>query len=657
MAYLKKLNRYALLGTIIIALIVFGAIRVVQYRKSPEVLFLADRFESQWIKYDMEFKVNGLRKGKIIHAFKYNFKTLKPIENARLSVQALQLFDLIFDGKEIFRSEKQFEKWKKVYDIPLPPEIAPGSHEIKLIVTSYNTYPAVIAYSDSLPVRTGTHWYASVDTENWKSAIPASLIRQPCASSEFPAAVDALFKIKIYLLIVFLLVFSVSIVGGINSRKIPKFKLLQNGIEPSLVRYLLLFLWSLQSFNNMFKIHFLIGYDIQGHIEYIHYIASNGSLPLATDGWQMFQSPLNYILSAPIYALMKDSYSLPLIVKTLRIIPILCGLMQIEIVYRSSKLVFKQNKNLQIIATVAGTFMPMHTYITQVVGNEPLSGCFISLVLLFCLKILLSDQKEIPVRTYIIMGALWGMALLSKVTAVLLAPVLLVVILNHTITEQRKIKAALIPISLVFGLAVLTSGWFYLRNYIELGKLFIGGWDPLRGIVWWQAPSFRTWSQFLFFGQSLTHPVYAGVRSFGDAVYSTLWLDGFLLGMTNLTPWNINFMVAGALLALGPSVFMVTSLIRVFQKTVVQYQNAITFSVVVIAIFYVAMLDLYIKLPAYSTAKGTYTLGLLPCYAILIAAGIEPFLKNIFTRSIALAVFTCWAFTSYIAYFAVGTQL
>jgi len=77
-------------------------------------------------------------------------------------------------------------------------------------------------------------------------------------------------------------------------------------------------------------------------------------------------------------------------------------------------------------------------------------------------------------------------------------------------------------------------------------------------------------------------------------------------------------------------------------------------SAAAILIFLMAMIDMYIACPVYSRTKASYTLGLLPCYAILIAAGAEPFLRHRIIRPFALAFFACWAFAAYAAYFVVN---
>lgn len=653
----KSKKQILIVSLIIIAVVVLGGIRILQYIKSPDVLFLSDRAGAKWIKYDSEFQLVHKSLSQPRNEFRYVFNTGKAVDNARIKVQALKRCQVIFDGVTIFSSTDEFDNWKKVYDIAVPFAVKAGPHKIIVIVTSENSHPAVIAYSEILPIRTGSGWFASIDGKSWQMAVPAAQIKQATISREFPSASAALFKIMLYLAVAFVMVLVISLLSSLRgdmAQKVSRWR-----PEPSHVRWILLVLWAVLAVNNMFKMNFQIGFDIRGHIEYIDYIVTKGSLPLASDGWQMFQAPLNYILSAPIYALLIKWLDLPWIVKILRIIPIICGLLQIEVVFRAARLVFAQRKDLQIIALVTGSLLPMHTYICHVVGNEPLAGCLISLMVLFCMSLVMPGQKERVTRFFVLMGFVWGLALLSKMTAVLFAPVLIIVLLYHTRLVQRPLKAAVRPIIIIFGVSILIAGWYYFRNYIELGKPFVGGWDLSGGMRWWQDPSYRTWSQIFSFGQSLSYPVYAGVKGFWDSVYSTLWLDGFNSGLPDFIhrpSWNENFMVAGALLALLPSIFILTGVIFTSLHKTATYRNAVVFSIGAIGLLLAAMMDLYIRLPIYSVAKATYTLGLLPCYAVLAAAGAEPFLHNRIVRSFVMALFVCWAFAAYAAYFVICFQ-
>jgi len=89
--------------------------------------------------------------------------------------------------------------------IPFPVET--GAHEIRINVTSENSYPAVIAYSETLPMKTGKEWSASLDGKNWRIAAPASRIEQLTISKRYPSSLEALAAVWPYLTIVFFMVF------------------------------------------------------------------------------------------------------------------------------------------------------------------------------------------------------------------------------------------------------------------------------------------------------------------------------------------------------------------------------------------------------------------------------------------------------------------
>ncbi|MCE5212882.1 MAG: glycosyltransferase family 39 protein [Deltaproteobacteria bacterium] len=639
---------------VIIAVILLGAIRIKHYHESPDVLFLTNRADAQWIKYDSPFQLEIKPSSRPHCMFGYAFHVDNPVHQARINVQALKRFQLYFDGIKISSSDHDFDKWKQMYSVTVPLAVDAGPHKILIIVESKNSYPAVIAYSESLPVKTGPGWAASNDGKNWRMAIPASRVEHPEISEKFPSSVESLLAIWPYLAVIFIMVFIVSLFsdrwknnvqGGLNRR-----------LDPSHIRWALMFLWAVLAVNNMFKLNYQVGSDGWGHLEYIDYIVTRGSLPLAPEGWHMFQAPLNYILSAPMYALLIKWFDMPAVVKMMAIIPVICGLVQIEIVYRTAQLVFAEKKGLQIIAVITGSLLPIHTYACQYMGNEPLTGCFISLVILLCFYLIMPKAQERSSGYFILMGILWGLALLSKMTAWLLAPVLIIVIILHTQLVRKSLKFSLRSISIVFCVSIIISGWYYLRNYIELGSPFPGVFGHSQMLQWWQDPGYRTWSHVLSFGQSLCYPVYAGLTSFWDMFYSTLWLDGINSGLIDFIPWNKSIMIAGSLLALLPSVFILTAVLLSWRDKEAVHRNAVIFSAGIILLFLAAMMDMYIVCPIYSRTKASYTLGLLPCYAVLVAAGAEPFLRNKIIRSLALAFFVCWAFAAYAAYFVVSAQ-
>ncbi len=181
----------------------------------------------------------------------------------------------------------------------------------------------------------------------------------------------------------------------------------------------------------------------------------------------------------------------------LRIIPLLCGLLQVELAYRAARSVFPLRRDLQIWGTIIGGLLPMNLYISQVVGNEPLSGLISASAVVMGFVLLNSEREILPDRYFIYLGISLGLALLTKVTAILLVPLAVILIIYILNKRQQSWRYIFLRILLVNGIILIIAGWYYIRNWIELGRPFVGGWESA---AWWQDPGYRTVPDFLSFG-------------------------------------------------------------------------------------------------------------------------------------------------------------
>ena len=71
-------------------------------------------------------------------------------------------------------------------------------------------------------------------------------------------------------------------------------------------------------------------------------------------------------------------------------------------------------------------------------------------------------------------------------------------------------------------------------------------------------------------------------------------------------------------------------------------------------LYVAALVWLSLEVPTYSTLKASYTLGLLPCYGVLAAAGLGALPHRAWLRVPVTALLTAWAVFAYLAYFARG---
>ncbi|HUL01100.1 MAG TPA: hypothetical protein VLX29_09610 [Nitrospirota bacterium] len=603
-----------------------------------------------WIYIDRPFVAEAQREGERV-SYRKSFHVEQIPSQLTLTVRALRIAEVYIDGKRLLPVKSNLSRWKGSQIIDLTGFLAPGQHEIVIRVFNKNGPAVLLAFSEPIKLFSGPGWEASYDELLWTPAVPAERRKTSELAEHFVSTDKAFISLFPLYGSIFIAVFVLTWLASSPGKWTEgQFKKIIS--SASNIRWLLIVLWAVLGINNIFKVPIEIGMDAQQHYEYIEYVANLWRIPLATQGWQMFQSPLYYIVSALLwnYPLSKW-FDITTGMLLLRIIPLLCGLLQVELSYRAARVVFPLRQDLQIWGTIIGGLLPMNLYISQVVGNEPLLGLISASAVVLGFVLLTSGRETLSDRYFIYLGTLLGLALLTKVTAVLLVPITAILIIYILNKRQQSIRYIILRVLMVGGIIFVIAGWYYIRNWIELGRPFVGGWESS---AWWQDPGYRTVPDFLSFGRSLSAPIYSSVQGFWDSVYSTLWLDGGLSGMgvyQYRPPWHYDFMLSGALLSLVPTAGILIGILITISRPLQREYRAQLFSVCCIGIYFAALLYLYITIPIFSTAKSTYTLGLIPCYAILCVTGLEYLSRNNLLRAIITACLACWATAAYCSYF------
>lgn len=647
-------NRYLMASVIAVAAFVlivglFGLWKVVA---DPDIAFLYSEHGAQWIRYRQPTVLKARKPQTLVTVFRTRFEVDSVPGNAILCFRAMKRADVMLDGKIIFTPDPScVNEWKEVRCLSLSSRLSPGAHEIRIAVQNQNGHPALLAYCPSLKIFTGQQWEASIDGNAWSKAMPVNKTEPLPLSHRFPRADRAFLGELPVFIPIFILVVSLSLwfTRGTGKEKRYIFLMLTAGG----LRWMLLGLWVILALNNIGKIPLDIGMDVAYHMEYIRYIADNWHIPLATEGWQMFQPPLFYVVSAVIYKIFVVFFSSETVDKILRIIPLACGVFQVELCYRTLRHVYPDRGDLQAIGTVIGGFLPMNIYVSQFAGNEPLAGLLSSIVILLLTRILSSEVA--PSRCDLVsLGVLLGLAILTKMTALLLAFPLAVFLfyklaMNNP-SRARGVANALASTMLVLVSASAISGWYFMRNWVEVGQVVIGGWDPSRNIVWWQDPGYRTPAQVFSFGKSLFYPIYSAVAGIWDGLYSTLWLDGYL-STYNRPPWNYGFFLSSAWLSLLPTAAIILGILSSLARLGRKWWQPPLFAVCCVIIYISAIFYLFLTVPILSTAKATYALGITPCLAVLGASGFEILTKKPHLKAVTAGGIACWALAAYGAYF------
>jgi hypothetical protein len=676
-------------AAILMALGLLGVREAFRIVDDPDTYFLLDERGATWIRADAPCFLGARPSAQTVTVFECRFTTAATVQNARLTVRAFRRFQVELDNKPLDIRPKGIEAaagvtmpsrrrqydalerrarekanspdaWKEPKEFVIPQSLAPGAHQLKISVFNFNAHPCVLAFSNELGIRTGADWFIVESNGKRTPAVRAAHARLPDEALLYPSVQEAFLSRWPWLAAAFVQVFAWTLWTSRPTRSAERSRW---RLTPGGLRWILLAAWVVLAANNIWQIPNWVGPDLIPHLNYVFYIVEHRSLPLATDGFEMFQAPLFYLLAAPWYGLFAPNVSAIALVKILRFLPLVCGLAQIEIVYRTSRAVFPEKKDLQMLATTIGGLMPMNIYSSQVLGNEPLAGCLTGLLVLLCVSLIVEPRRNRSHWFFVVMGLVWGLAILSKVTPLLLAPLLIGVIAVHGRKvggnwRQIVVRQTLVRVGLVFGTCFLTAGWWFLRNWARLGTPIATG--LTRGNVWWQDPSYRTVPQLTSFGISLSRPIYGGVWSLWDTFYSSLWLDGNVSGLVippEVFHWNVSWMLAGAWLAAVPMALLCLSPAACLRRDLRPARDALLFSLAALAIYVAAIIDLYIGLPVLSTAKATYTIGLLPCYGLLAAAGAAPLLRGRFLRAVIISAIACWALAAYLAYFSTNYWL
>jgi hypothetical protein len=390
----------------------------------------------------------------------------------------------------------------------------------------------------------------------------------------------------------------------------------------------IMMVWIYLFFGKMVKIDSTAGFDLQPHLSYILYILEKQALPLPTEGWSMFHPPLFYVLSAGYLKILITFLPLVRPLQVLQFIPFLCGVGNIWAAYAFGRMIFRDNPVQILFVVLIAGILPMNIYISAYVGNEPLHALLVSLSLLMTIHIF--QSSEIRVSQMIYLGVLLGLAVLTKITAWSILPVVVIFLAYKMVCiDEKLLKEVTSRLGLLLLVVAAISGWYYVRNTIHFGRPFIINWN-LPGHQWWQDPGFHTIQYYLGFGETLRHPYFSCFHSFWDSIYSTFWGDGMIGGKAFLEgrpdAWNYDYMSSVYLLALPAVGVFVIGLYRGVQIALrdKERNSRLIMMFLILIIYSIGFFILFstLKVPIYSQAKGFYGLSAIGPISVIFALGL-----------------------------------
>jgi len=422
---------------------------------------------------------------------------------------------------------------------------------------------------------------------------------------------------------------------------------------------LLVLLWGVLFGHNPPLIAPLVGFDRDGHTEYINYILEHGSLPLADAGWQMYQPPLYYLICAGLLGPFDLTASTDSGLMILRVFSALTGIAQVVMVFFCLRVLFPAQRGLQIVGILLAALLPANLYLSHHPTNEGLAALFVTIALYFTLRLVRADSPSRKLQ--IAAGAALGLALLTKFSAVLAVPLVFLALAwkgFESTTPNRKpaarLYAGMLACIVPLLVMLIISGWHYARVYNRFGNPLIGNWDPKLPFAWWQDPGFRTSSWYWRFGNTFVTPLFSSIFSFGDGLYSSLWGDGLGSGSARVgfrPQWNYDLMNAGYLLAIPLTLLALCGAVRLLRDILRRPTPVYILLGGLLAAFAFGMIFMTLRVASYAQVKAFYALPALLPFCLLLALGWEWLSKQgPLWRGVLWTLLITWSVTTYSAH-------
>jgi 4-amino-4-deoxy-L-arabinose transferase-like glycosyltransferase len=406
------------------------------------------------------------------------------------------------------------------------------------------------------------------------------------------------------------------------------------------------------------------------HVRYVRHIATYGNLPVQRSGAPRAQShhpPLYYALGAlvsgwvpveqdvyyqptenPFWAYRywevsndnKNQYihgpdedfpfqGIVLVVYLLRWMTVLIGAGVVWLTYQIGLEVFHHQPALALGAAALVAFNPQFLYLSGAVSNDTPAALCGAAVLLVCVRVV---RQGPSLRRDVMLGILMGLSFLTKLHLVaLLAPVAVAYLLAAW--PSRDWRAALRAALVIFGLAALLSGWWFLRNWrlygdptgmsmlnqLWAGRSAEGNWWVI-GQKWpylWSS----LWGRFGYGQVPLPQPIYRALF-----FLCAVSLAGYLLA-----PTTIAFRALAASVTGRPD----GTPSRIGQRTGVGIQQAVgagtpaigLLPLLVDTVVFTAAVAYYTLIQP-AGAMGRFLFPALPALAVLLIGGLSRLLPR-----------------------------
>jgi len=627
----RRPSRGTLTGAAAIAVFSLGLV-VLRCSCSQEIPFIAPSRAAPWIAalepVDGTLRQWG-REDIPVTVFRRRFELAQVPAEARLRVRALRAFRVLLNGEPVPGARSDGSRWRDTTELDVTRWLLPGENQIAVEVEN-PIGPGLLSLrleGPGLVIASGPDWQVTAKNGRVAPAILADDTRRSAAALAVETPAEALRDRWVAVALLFVAGAAASL--AFRSHGSPR--LLQALPGASLA--LALAAWAALFVRKLALLPVTVGFDARGHLQYVELLASRHEIPLATEGWSTFHPPLFYALCAAVLP-SGSSFGEPGATASLALKTVVfaSGCLALVATALLARRLLPADPGARALAVLFAAVLPVNLYSAAYFSNESLHTLLASLALLASVDVLLVPRPR--AWRLCLLGTLFGLAALTKFTVLVVIPIALAFVAAKLWRVDREPPARLAARLLAAGLPVVAiAGWFYLRNWIELGDPLMANWGrmPGAGHIWWQQPGFHTLAYFTRFGEALVHPYMSGFTSFWDSSYSTFWGDGFIGGRVFPADrhefWSYDFMSIGYWMALPATLLVAAGALggaRLALRDPDPGRRA-AFGLLAATAWGLGLAYLYLtlRLAFFAQAKATYLLPLLTPLALWFALGFR----------------------------------
>ena len=688
-----------------------------------EINFLPHRAGAEWVLYPIAPDLPPRSRLELSTVFKRSFTLDQVPASAALAVAGFHRYVLEINGRAAGARTRAGRNWKDPDEFDLVGFLRTGENQVSVTVFNTNGPPALwcLLVAGSFRLGSDESWQASYAGATWRAArLAASTKLVPKGSPGFGPELPWPGLLARWPTLLIFTVLSAAVYWLLKRRSAQSSKLdvqssrfkVQGSKFDVVSRWrehlpllVLAAAWIALFANNAGVLPPRVGFDFEAHRAYIRYILDHHALPLASQGWEMYQPPLYYIVCALLLKLLGFSTTDPGGLMALRFLGFGIGLAHLVALWGTLRLLFPGQRSQQWAGLAVAAALPPLLYLNQYLSNEAPAAALYTACLYLTLRILGHDRPSW--RLCVGLGMCLGAALLAKASAVLLLPPIFGALvwkalcsaecgvrsaepdqsrstaarepeLNRRDAKERREEkpligeplrssrlcgfralspffvGSLLRVAAILAVCLAICGWHYARMWSRFGNPLIGSWDPKVGFAWWAHNGYQTATHYLRFGTALSSPWFSGLNSFSDGLYSTLWGDSLLGGMAVLIarpPWNYDLMAAGYLLALLPTFAAIlggfVALIKFVRKPAPE-------GFMLLGLFYLtlfALVSMSLNMPACAIFKAFYGLPALVPFCAFAARGLDRLWRwSGKLRPMLTVGFCIWALNSYASF-------